>query len=112
MASGSGSKKAPAPRTQSEIARATWELSNNLMEVSASEDIYKYDREQQRSMLSAKPWEKDPHFFKEIKISALALLKMVMHMRLLVPLMMRLHMMRRLRLQLCRRRSPLLRLWR
>ena len=60
----SGSKKAPAPRSQSEIARATWELSNNLLEVSASEDIYKYDREQQRSMLSAKPWEKDPHFFK------------------------------------------------
>ena len=60
------SKKASsgAPRTQGEIARATWELSNNVMEVSASEDIYKYDREQQRSMLSAKPWEKDPHFFK------------------------------------------------
>ena len=32
--------------------------------MSASEDIYKYDREEQRSMLSAKPWEKDPHFFK------------------------------------------------
>jgi len=77
------SKKASsgAPRTQGEIARATWELSNNVMEVSASEDIYKYDREQQRSMLSAKPWEKDPHFFKDIRISALALLKMVMHAR-------------------------------
>ena len=62
---GAMSKKASgAPRTQGEIARATWELSNNVMEVSASEDIYKYDREQQRSMLSAKPWEKDPHFFK------------------------------------------------
>ena len=63
---GMASKKASsgAPRTQGEIARATWELSNNVMEVSASEDIYKYDREQQRSMLSAKPWEKDPHFFK------------------------------------------------
>jgi COP9 signalosome complex subunit 5 len=35
----------------------------------------------QQSMLAAKPWEKDPHFFKEIKISALALLKMVMHAR-------------------------------
>ena len=39
-------------------------MANNVLEVSASEDIYKYDREQQRSMLSAKPWEKDPHFFK------------------------------------------------
>ena len=62
---GMASKKASgAPRTQGEIARATWELSNNVMEVSASEDIYKYNCEQQRSMLSAKPWEKDPHFFK------------------------------------------------
>ncbi len=56
-------------------------MSNNVMEVTASEDIYKYDREEQRSMLSAKPWEKDHHFFKDIKVSALALLKMVMHAR-------------------------------
>lgn len=27
------------------------------------------------------PWEKDPHYFKDINISALALLKMVMHAR-------------------------------
>jgi hypothetical protein len=45
------------------------EMSNNIMEVNASEEIYKYDRAQQQSMLAAKPWEKDPHFFKEIKIS-------------------------------------------
>jgi hypothetical protein len=34
-----------------------------------------------QSLLTAKPWDKDPHFFKDIKISALALLKMVMHAR-------------------------------
>jgi COP9 signalosome complex subunit 5 len=67
--------------SQSSIAQKTWEMSNNIMEVNASEEIYKYDRGQQQSMLAAKPWEKDPHFFKEIKISALALLKMVMHAR-------------------------------
>ena len=49
--------------------------------VSASDEIYKYDRQQQQSLLAAKPWDKDPHFFKDIKISALALLKMVMHAR-------------------------------
>lgn len=27
------------------------------------------------------PWEKDPHYFRDIQISALALLKMVMHAR-------------------------------
>lgn len=67
--------------SQREIAQKTWEMSNNIMEVNASEEIYKYDRAQQQSMLAAKPWDKDPHFFKEIKISALALLKMVMHAR-------------------------------
>lgn len=28
-----------------------------------------------------KPWTKDPHYFKRVKISALALLKMVVHAR-------------------------------
>lgn len=63
---------------QSEIARKNWEFLNNITEV---EEIYKYNRAAQQSMLTAKPWDKDPHFFKDIKISALALLKMVMHAR-------------------------------
>ena len=37
----------------------------NWLKVSAGDEIYKYDREQQQSLLAAKPWEKDPHFFKE-----------------------------------------------
>jgi len=32
-------------------------------------------------LASFSPWEKDPHYFKDVKISALALLKMVMHAR-------------------------------
>lgn len=32
-------------------------------------------------MRNAKPWEKDPHYFKEVKISAVALIKMVTHAR-------------------------------
>jgi len=67
--------------SQAKIAQKTWEMSNNIMEVSAGDEIYKYDRQQQQSLLAAKPWDKDPHFFKDIKISALALLKMVMHAR-------------------------------
>lgn len=34
------------------------------IKVSASDEIYKYDRQGQQSMLAAKPWEKDPYFFK------------------------------------------------
>ena len=63
------------------IGQKTWEMENQMAEVTAPEDIYKYDHQQQQSMLAAKPWEKDPHFFKDIKVSALALLKMVMHAR-------------------------------
>jgi len=67
--------------SQRTIAQKTWELSNNILEIAPGEEIYKYDRQQQQQMLAAKPWEKDHHFFKDIKVSALALLKMVMHAR-------------------------------
>ncbi|ENN70355.1 COP9 signalosome complex subunit 5 [Dendroctonus ponderosae] len=67
--------------TQSQTAQKTWELSNNMETISSVDEIYKYDRKQQQDILTAKPWDKDPHFFKDIKISALALLKMVMHAR-------------------------------
>ena len=45
------------------------------------DEIYQYNRNQQQTILQAKPWEKDPHYFKDIRVSALALLKMVMHAR-------------------------------
>ena len=72
MASGSGSS------SQSVIAQKTWEMAN---QITPEEEVYKFDRNQHQSILSAKPWSKDPHFFKDIKISALSLLKMVMHAR-------------------------------
>lgn len=67
--------------SQAQIAQKTWELGNNVEGVSSVDEIYKYDKKQQQDILAAKPWDKDPHFFKDIKISALALLKMVMHAR-------------------------------
>ena len=50
--------------SQAEIAKKTWELSNNVMEIQPGEEIYRYDKNQQQSIQAAKPWEKDPHFFK------------------------------------------------
>ncbi|XP_021363137.1 COP9 signalosome complex subunit 5 [Mizuhopecten yessoensis] len=65
----------------SKNAQKTWEFSNNIENVNSHDEIYRYDKQQQQDILTAKPWEKDPHYFKHIKISALALLKMVMHAR-------------------------------
>ena len=63
------------------MAKATWEMTNNIETVESLDEIYKYNQQQQQDILTAKPWEKDPNYFKEIRVSALALLKMVMHAR-------------------------------
>merc|ERR1712061_832691 len=72
---------APVKDSQTIIAKKTWEMSNNIMEVSSGEEIYKYNGEEQKQIQALRPWTKDPNYFKKIKISALALLKMVMHAR-------------------------------
>ncbi|CAH2066727.1 unnamed protein product [Thlaspi arvense] len=69
----------------STIARKTWELENNILTVdppdSASDAIFYYDDTSQSRFQQEKPWANDPHYFKRVKISALALLKMVVHAR-------------------------------
>lgn len=73
------------------IAQQTWELENNIVtmdapsgsspENSASDAIFHYDEAAQTKFQREKPWASDPHYFKRVKISALALLKMVVHAR-------------------------------
>jgi len=46
-----------------------------------SDAIYVFDGEEQQQLLAQKPWTKDPTYFKKVKISAVALIKMVMHAR-------------------------------
>ncbi|CAD5112016.1 DgyrCDS1266 [Dimorphilus gyrociliatus] len=65
----------------SEVARKVWEMENNVENIASLDDLYRYSDDQQKELLQAKPWEKDPSYFTHIKISALALLKMVMHAR-------------------------------
>lgn len=67
--------------TDMEIARKTWEIENEVETIPQCDEIFRYSAIQQQQILASKPWEKDPHFFKDIQISALALLKMVMHAR-------------------------------
>ncbi|KAI4490379.1 hypothetical protein M0802_010650 [Mischocyttarus mexicanus] len=66
---------------QSIIAQKTWEMSNKMEVIGDCDEIFKFDKKQNQNILNSKPWEDDPHFFKDIKISALALLKMLMHAR-------------------------------
>ncbi|CAI7838688.1 unnamed protein product [Closterium sp. NIES-53] len=64
-------------------ARQTWELENRIEPVASADvdTIYRYDERIHADVLSQKPWTKDPHYFKNVRISALALLKMVVHAR-------------------------------
>ncbi|KAK1275441.1 COP9 signalosome complex subunit 5a [Acorus gramineus] len=79
------------------MAMKTWELENNITTVESSgtaaaaaassssnggdlDSIYYYNEEAQTKVLQEKPWS-DPHYFRRVRISALALLKMVVHAR-------------------------------
>ncbi|KAJ3126657.1 proteasome regulatory particle subunit RPN11 [Physocladia obscura] len=43
--------------------------------------VFQYDNAQQQAVLKDKPWTKDPNHFKNVRISAVALVKMTMHAR-------------------------------
>ncbi|KAI9728364.1 MAG: COP9 signalosome catalytic subunit rri1 [Chrysothrix sp. TS-e1954] len=63
-------------------AQTTWELENAIKLTDPHRDaLYNYDPEAQKAENEARPWRQDPHYFKHVRISAVALLKMVMHAR-------------------------------
>lgn len=58
------------------------ELENTVDLINPQRDaLYQYDEETHKALNAARPWFKDPHYFKHVRISAVALLKMVMHAR-------------------------------
>jgi len=59
-------------------ARKAWELENNI-QLLEMDEIFKVDEAAHAEMLEKKPWLSDPKYFKHVKMSAVALLKMVMH---------------------------------
>lgn len=70
---------------QSKVALQTFSLTNDIVEVSPQDQIYKYDAAADRAINNQSPWSTDPHFFKSCQISAVALIKMVIHARSGVP---------------------------
>eukprot|EP00211_Chloroparvula_japonica_P007600 CAMPEP_0119120902 /NCGR_PEP_ID=MMETSP1310-20130426/1754_1 /TAXON_ID=464262 /ORGANISM="Genus nov. species nov., Strain RCC2339" /LENGTH=342 /DNA_ID=CAMNT_0007110419 /DNA_START=72 /DNA_END=1100 /DNA_ORIENTATION=+ len=57
-----------------------FEVENNIQTVDA-DSIYRIDETYEEMIREQKPWKKDFHYFKKTKISAVALIKMVMHAR-------------------------------
>jgi len=63
-------------------ARRVFELENSVQNVSKEDDArYFYDDDEQAALRATKPWAQDPHWFKDVHISAVALIKMAMHAR-------------------------------
>ncbi|KAF8583465.1 Mov34-domain-containing protein [Ramaria rubella] len=71
--------------SSSSTALKTFSLTNDILEVSQQDEIFKYDSAANRAVYNAAPWSKDPHYFKSCRISAIALIKMVIHARSGVP---------------------------
>jgi len=55
--------------------------ADNKIESIDGDALYDYDNDKYQKFLASKPWSKDVNHFKKVKISAIALLKMVMHAR-------------------------------
>jgi len=71
--------------SSSSTALKTFSLENDILEVSPQDEIYRYDHEANKVILREEPWKKEPGYFKTCKISAVALIKMVIHARSGVP---------------------------
>ncbi|KAF2670244.1 COP9 signalosome complex subunit 5 [Microthyrium microscopicum] len=62
---------------------AKWEAANGIKElVDPTRDaLYNFDEANQKAFKSSKVWKTDPNYFKNVRISSSALLKMVTHAR-------------------------------
>jgi COP9 signalosome complex subunit 5 len=69
----------------SKTALKTFALENNVLEVSPNDEIYRFNVDEDKRVNQEAPWKKDPHYFKSCRISAVALIKMVIHARSGVP---------------------------
>lgn len=65
-----------------DTARKVFDVENNVKLAGEADDTrYFYDDADQAAIRAARPWAQDPNWFKHVHISAVALIKMVMHAR-------------------------------
>ncbi|OTA60249.1 COP9 signalosome complex subunit 5 [Hypoxylon sp. EC38] len=65
-----------------EVAMKSWELDNDIKLVDPTRDaLYNYSPDLQSEVNTLKPWRDNPTHFQHVRISAVALIKMVMHAR-------------------------------
>ncbi|KAI1811248.1 JAB1/Mov34/MPN/PAD-1 ubiquitin protease-domain-containing protein [Poronia punctata] len=65
-----------------EVAMKSWELDNEIKLVDPTRDaLYNYPPPQLKEVGEQRPWRRNPYYFKNVRISAVALIKMVMHAR-------------------------------
>ncbi|KAI5855598.1 Mov34-domain-containing protein [Durotheca rogersii] len=63
-----------------EAAMKSWELDNDIVLADPVRDaLYNYSPSHQND--ASNPWKENPHYFRHVRISAIALIKMVMHAR-------------------------------
>ncbi|CAD6569821.1 MAG: COP9 signalosome catalytic subunit rri1 [Tremellales sp. Tagirdzhanova-0007] len=79
-----------------DIAKKTFELNNQVKVVDAIDDVFRYSRAEERALEEQAPWKDEqvsqvnncilligdsPNYFQTVRISAVALIKMVTHAR-------------------------------
>jgi len=63
-------------------ARRSFEVANDIVPLDpALDDVYTYDAAEYQQLLRAAPWRQDAEYFQRVRISAIALIKMVLHTR-------------------------------
>ncbi|KAL5514316.1 hypothetical protein ACEPAG_2404 [Sanghuangporus baumii] len=76
---------AQAATSSSSTAFKTFSLENGILQVPPQDEIFRFDPDAYRESIKGQPWKADPNHFKTCKISAVALIKMVIHARSGVP---------------------------
>lgn len=67
------------------MALQTFSIENDILEISPQDEIYRFNEAANKQINREAPWAQDPHYFKICKISAVAIIKMVIHARSGVP---------------------------